>query len=401
MPVDDLWYLNKRGPDGNRLPSRRHGEGKRWRVRWIDDNGQRRTSHFERKADADRHDAMVRADLSRGQYVDDRAGRTTVAELAEKWRAAQLHIDSTTVRVEHAVRLHIVPILGHHQIRNVRPSHVQAWVKDRSAKLAPTTLRVVYTYLTSMFTMAVRDHLIGVSPCDGRIRLPRVDRGSRVLPSPEQVHRLAELLPEHLAVTVYLAAGCGLRLGEILGLEVDAIDFTGRVLYVRQQLKVLKGRRPYLGPVKTKTSVRMVELPDVVAGPLRRHVAAGITPVEVDDDTDPRRPVRRAAALLFLGGKGEPVNAATFSRTWGKARAAVGLPPRWGIHGLRHYYATVLIHAGASVKTVQLALGHSTPTVTLNTYVHEWPDVLDRTRSLVDGALGASKTAATPARSRA
>jgi integrase len=61
----------------------------------------------------------------------------------------------------------------------------------------------------------------------------------------------------------------------------------------------------------------------------------------------------------------------------------------------------VLIHAGASVKTVQLALGHSNPTVTLNTYVHEWPDVLDRTRSLVEGALGQRGTAVTSARSRA
>ena len=69
-------------------------------------------------------------------------------------------------------------------------------------------------------------------------------------------------------------------------------------------------------------------------------------------------------------------------------RTEVGLPPGWGFHGLRHYYATLLIHAGASVKTVQLALGHSTPTITLNEYVHEWPDALDRTRSLVDAELG-------------
>jgi len=53
------------------------------------------------------------------------------------------------------------------------------------------------------------------------------------------------------------------------------------------------------------------------------------------------------------------------------------------------------------VKTVQLAVGRSAPTVTLNVYVHEWPDVLDRTpRSLVDGALGRRETAATPAVSR-
>ena len=71
------------------------------------------------------------------------------------------------------------------------------------------------------------------------------------------------------------------------------------------------------------------------------------------------------------------------------------------IHGLRHYYATLLIHAGASVKTVQLALGHSNLTITLNTYVHEWPEAVDRTRSLIDGVLGVRETAATSARSRA
>jgi integrase len=86
---------------------------------------------------------------------------------------------------------------------------------------------------------------------------------------------------------------------------------------------------------------------------------------------------------------------------WTPVRTRVGLPPRWVIHGLRHYYATLPIHAGASVKTVQLALGHSTPTVTHNEYVHEWPDALDRTRSLVDGALGTREAAATSVRSRA
>jgi integrase len=50
--------------------------------------------------------------------------------------------------------------------------------------------------------------------------------------------------------------------------------------------------------------------------------------------------------------------------------------------------ATLLIHNGASVKTVQMALGHATPTITLNTYVGEWPEPHEKTRSIVDGALG-------------
>ena len=143
MPVDDLWYLAKRGPDGSRLPSKRHGRGKRWRVRWVDNVDSSRERLFERKADADRYDANVRADLSRGEYIDERSGLISVAELAERWRADQLHIESTAIHVEHAIRLHIAPTIGRVAVGKVRPSNVQAWVKDRSAVLAPTTLRVV------------------------------------------------------------------------------------------------------------------------------------------------------------------------------------------------------------------------------------------------------------------
>jgi integrase len=71
-----------------------------------------------------------------------------------------------------------------------------------------------------------------------------------------------------------------------------------------------------------------------------------------------------------------------------------------GHQSRKSWYATVLIHAGASVKTVQLALGHSNPTITLNTYVHEWPEAVDSTRSLVGGVLGQRETAVTPAWSR-
>ncbi|MDF2711763.1 MAG: integrase family protein [Nonomuraea muscovyensis] len=67
---------------------------------------------------------------------------------------------------------------------------------------------------------------------------------------------------------------------------------------------------------------------------------------------------------------------------------AAGPPARAGLHCLRHYFATLLIHKGASVKAARLALGHSTPMVTLNTYVTEWPEAQERTPALVDSALG-------------
>jgi hypothetical protein len=136
MAVDDVWYLKTRGSGGARLPSRADGRGKRWRVRWVDDQGEPRSRFFERRTDAERFDANVRADLSRGRYIDDRSGRITVAELTERWRADQLHIESTAIHVEHAIRLHILPMLGQLPIGRVRPGNVHGWVKDRSAVLA-------------------------------------------------------------------------------------------------------------------------------------------------------------------------------------------------------------------------------------------------------------------------
>ncbi|MGH8839620.1 MAG: tyrosine-type recombinase/integrase, partial [Jiangellaceae bacterium] len=144
-----------------------------------------------------------------------------------------------------------------------------------------------------------------------------------------------------------------------------------------------------LGPVKTKTSARTVELPDVAATALARHLE--IYPpadIEIDDERDPRNPTRRTAKLLFTMPSSTPIHRATWAHIWKPARQQAGLEKGTGLHCLRHYFATLLIHNGASVKTVQLALGHSTPTVTLNTYVGEWPEAHERTRWLVDGALG-------------
>ncbi len=74
------------------------------------------------------------------------------------------------------------------------------------------------------------------------------------------------------------------------------------------------------------------------------------------------------------------------------AARAAGLPEGFGLRDLRHHFATVLIFGGANVKTVQLAMGHTTPTITLNTCVGYWPDALDRTRSLVDAALSCTQS---------
>jgi len=61
-----------------------------------------------------------------------------------------------------------------------------------------------------------------------------------------------------------------------------------------------------------------------------------------------------------------------------------------GFHALRHYYASLLIRHGESVKTVQARLGHASAVETLDTYSHLWPDSDDRTRDAIDSVLGST-----------
>ncbi len=63
--------------------------------------------------------------------------------------------------------------------------------------------------------------------------------------------------------------------------------------------------------------------------------------------------------------------------------------PHMVTHDLWHFYASALIAGGASVKQVQLVLGHASAVITLWIYAHLWPGEEDRTRSVMDAVGGA------------
>jgi integrase len=210
-------------------------------------------------------------------------------------------------------------------------------------------------------------------------------------PSEGREHALAAALPQRYSAIVYLAAGCGLRGAEITGLELGAVDFLQREIDVSQQLVCVTGVEPYLGPPKTRSSAHTVEMPAVTIASPARHIELFPPPeVEIWDRTDPdqRKHYQRTARLLFVTRAGRPIHRATWAHLWAPAARQAGIPRGIGLHCLRHYFATLLIHHGAGVKRVQLALGHSTPMITLNTYEGEWPDTDDHARAIVDYALG-------------
>lgn len=389
MP-DDMWFsTTRKNPDGSRKKLKTYGDPKRWRARWTDPLGKTATLRFEKQTDAIKYENAMKADVSRGRYVDPRGGKVTFREYAEQWRADAMHRESTQATIERMLRLHIYPLLGDRPIARIMPSTLKAWMKDRLGVLKISSFNLAFSYVWQIMDAAVVDELRAENPCR-HVDVPFADKEKKFVPTAKQVHQIAAALPERYRAMVYLAAGCGARFSEAAATEAgDHLNFLGREITIDQQLVKSPGQPPYLGPPKTQSSIRTVDMAQITASALAWHLEhIGTTPVEIVDRTGPE-PVTRTAELLFTTTTGRPLTSGRFSDIWLAAVAQVpGLPKGFSLHGLRHYAATSLIHGGADVKTVQLFMGHASPRITFKTYIHEWPMSTDKVRTLMDQVLG-------------
>lgn len=343
----------------------------RWRARYRDAAGREHAKHFDRKVDGQRWLDEVTASIVTGQYVAPTAGKVTLREYAEHWRKIQAHRPSTQEQVRRHFTLHVYPSLGPRPLSSILPSDLKGLVARLSLELSPATVSVIYRHLSAVFKAAVADRRIAASPCVGvSVSKPR---RARVEPmSTEAVQRIIDAMPDRYRAAVVLAAGTGMRQGEVLGLTVDRVDFLRRRVVVDRQLVTVAGTPPRFGPPKTESSNRTIPLPQVVVDELARHLAA--FPATGD-------------GLLFTTAAGGPVRRSTWGEMWRPVVNAAGADGAV-FHDLRHYYASLLIRHGESVKTVQERLGHASAVETLDTYSHLWPDSDDRTRDAVDSVLG-------------
>lgn len=333
----------------------------KWRARYRDHRGKEHARHFDRKVDAQAWLDKVTASKVRGDYVDPKDSRTLFEVYAKQWQEMS-HLGESSERM-YAVylRKHILPALGGLTLGSVRRSDIQGFVTSLSKQgLAPNTVKSIYGLVRLIMESALDDRRIPASPCR-RIVLPRVESTKMHIPTKEQVAELTSRMPDNLSPLVTVLAGAGLRIGEALGLMVGDVDLKGRTISVERQRSTKTGM---IVKTKTASSVRVVPIGDVVTDALRPLVTG-----------------RAADDWLFVNSFGEPYKYSA----WLDRLRIMKLP--YSTHDLRHFAASALISGGASVKQVQMFLGHSNATTTLNTYSHLWPGDDDRTRAVLDAAL--------------
>jgi len=347
--------------------------GRSWQASYRGPDKRERTKTFARKIDAERWLDTSRADMLRGAWVDPGAGRETVEGYAARWIEGQPWKPQTATAVRSRLAHHILPFLGSVPLANLRPSDLQAWVGGRSQVLAPRTVHLVVQTLRSILNAAVADRVIAHSPAIG-LRLPALDAGEVVPLHPEEVLRLIDAMPDQYRAAAWLAVGSGLRQGELFGLTVDRVDFLRRSLRVDRQLVTTPGETPTWATTKNAQSNRTVPLADSTLSALSAHLAAYPA---------------TSGGLILTTPDGLPISRNHAGHVWrhAMAKAELRAGERSGWHDLRHFYASVLIRGGISVKEVSARLGHKNATTTLRTYTHLWPNDDERTRQAIEDAF--------------
>jgi integrase len=340
----------------------------RYRARWREyPSGRQRTKTFARKRDAELFLADVQHRLLAGTYTPPEAGRITLAAYAEEWLRRRHWAESTAEGVERMLRLRILPELGRWPLAGLRRSHIEQWAAG--LPLAPSSVRTLHRTLSSLLGSAVEDERIPRNPA-ARARLPKVDDQQVVPLTIDEVRALTTAMVVHVRAAVVVAAGTGLRQGELFGLTVDRVDFLRRELRVDRQLWSPRTGRPIFVAPKSKASRRTIALSPVVVDAMAAHLAA----FGPGDDGVVFHTMRGTLISPVLGGDyiRSAVKRAGLSRiTW---------------HSLRHYHASTLLSSGVSPALVAERLGHDIQTL-MHTYAHVVRADDERVRAIVDEHL--------------
>jgi integrase len=158
---------------------------------------------------------------------------------------------------------------------------------------------------------------------------------------------------------------CGLRRSEVAGLALDAIDLDAGEIEVKRVVVEDKKRQLHVRHPKTDAGRRKMKIPPELVSLIRAQIVR-VKELMLKWGAE----YQREPLFLFPGLAGAPIKPAIISRRMTKLLKLAGIKGAQPCHGWRHTAATVMLHAGHNIKTVQTRLGHSTPAITLALYVH-------------------------------
>jgi integrase len=317
------------------------------------------------------------------------AGSATVAGFLSEWiqEVERSLAPKTFRRYRELVEQHIVPEVGRIKLAKLTPHDVTMMMRRKQdAGLAPRTVHHMRAVLRRALNVGIRRGELHRNAAALAEPIKVADHEVPLMPPEEAQAILAAFRGHPLEPVVAVALWTGLRQAEILGLRWRDVDLERRRLTVAGSLQRLGGEW-HLLPPKTRRSARTIAMPEPLVPLLaayrerqaeeRSQLGAAWSDVVPD--------------LMFTTAIGTPLTGTTVTNRFQWTLKNKDLPLR-RFHDLRHGCATLLLASGVDLKTVSAILGHSTISITANTYagvlhsLHK--DAADRITRLLEPAAG-------------
>jgi integrase len=362
-------------------------------VRYTDHGGTRRLKTFETEKAAKAYRMRIEVEIEGGVHTAD-AETVTLRSAVEAWltdceRRHQIgaHMTGDTIRgYRNYAERHVIPALGGALLTKLTADRMQDFINAKAATMARSSCKAMRLVLMQSLRFAVKRKWLRRNPlADEPLEVPPEARVRRVtIPSREEIGRILATLAKrrpyeqpraraNRILIVTLALFCGMRRGEIVGLQWENVDLEDGVIHIRHSFSRSDG----LKSPKTPAGNRTITMAPPVRMALEGYAAtygngSGFvlqsrngTPLFLDHVTGyDWQVLLRDAGVIGPNGRA-----------------------KYSLHSLRHANVSLLIEQGLAAFHIKEHIGHSRIATTMDVYGHILPEN-DHTRRAIT-AIGA------------
>lgn len=277
---------------------------------------------------------------------------------------------------------HLINFFGDIKVSDMKTRMINDYIATKSSEISTSTLDQHLTVLGIVIKSALRDDILNKDIMVG-IEKPKKSKKETYIYSEEEVGMLVKTLRENgsreLNLRIQLVLKLGLRNSEVLGLCWDAIDFKNQLIHIHRITTKIKEKNEFDKIVnkvvledrtKTKTSNRVLKLSNQLVEELKEFKKYQLANNICDNQ-------------LLFHKNGKPISQEYFSIYFKKFLKKYNLPETT-VHGLRHFYGSLLIKNGRPITEVSKNMGHANPSITTSIYAHELDDVTKKSADLMD-----------------
>ncbi len=284
--------------------------------------------------------------------------KLTVAQWIDLWLDKYCTNIRDTTRVSYTNQAgNIKRVIGHVKLTGLKTLHIRQLHAELAKTLAPTSRKVVQVRLVQILDDAVRDKLIPENPARGMsLEKARPVREMHIIDKSQFAAFISTAKEEICANELVFLLFTGLRIGELLGLQLHNVDLDAGEIVIDRQI-VSSGAM-----TETKNGEsRTIKLTDEAIEILRNQRV-----------TQAQQRLKAGAewideGFVFTGRCGKHRHGIVLRKSLHSVGAKIVIPALHP-HDLRHSYAVAALRAGIPIKAVQHNLGHASAAMTLDVY---------------------------------